>query len=168
MSPRPLPDDFDLRPYTLRDSAWIATAHSLHYREFEGFDASFDDAVAAALDDIHARLGRDRTFGLVLWDAGGTRRGSVFACDMGSTARLRLFLLESGLQGRGLGRAMLEAALARAGAAGARSVEVSTFDAHAAACGLYRRAGFAEVARTPCTAFGRRMAQVDFRRALAR
>jgi len=163
MSPRPLPDDFDLRPYTLRDRAWIAAAHSLHYREVEGFDASFDDAVAAALDDIHARLGRDRTFGLVLWDAGGTRRGSIFACDMGAAARLRLVLLERGLHGRGLGRAMLEAALAGASAAGVRSVEVSTFDAHAAACGLYRRAGFAEVARTPCTAFGRRMAQVEFR-----
>lgn len=166
MSRHPLPGGFVLRPCTAADRAWIAAAHSLHYREVEGFDASFDDAIAAALYDIHARLGRDRTFGLVLWDAGGTRHGSIFACDMGLAARLRLFLLEQCLHGRGLGRAMLEAALAGAGAAGVRSVEVSTFDAHAAACGLYRRAGFAEVARTPCTAFGRRMVQVEFRRVL--
>lgn len=168
MSHHPLPGGFALRRYAAADRAWIVAAHSLHYREVEGFDAGFDGAVAAALDDIHARLGRDRTFGLVLWDAGGTRRGSIFACDMGAGARLRLFLLDQCLHGRGLGRAMLEAALAEAGAAGVRSVEVSTFDAHAAACALYLRAGFAEVARTPCTAFGRRMAQVDFRRALAR
>ena len=166
MSHHPLPGGFVLRPCAAADRAWIAAAHSLHYREVEGFDASFDEAVAAALDDIGARLGRDRTFGLLLWDAGGTRRGSIFACDMGAAARLRLFLLDRRLHGRGLGRAILEAALAGAAAAGFRCVEVSTFDAHAAACGLYLRASFAETARTPCTAFGRRMMQMDFQRAL--
>lgn len=166
MTVRPSPVGFEVRPYAPRDRAWVATGHGRHYRRVEGFDTGFDDAVAAALDDIDARLGRDRTFGLVLWDAGGTRRGSIFACDMGAAARLRLFLLDQRLHGRGLGRAMLEATLAKASAAGFRRVEVSTFEAHSAACGLYRRAGFAETAQTPCTAFGRRLVQVDFRRVL--
>lgn len=166
MTARPLRDGVSLRPYAPADRAWVAAAHSQHYRGVEGFDAGFDDAVVAAFDGIDAGLGRDRTFGLILRDARGTRRGSAFACDMGAAARLRLVLLDQGLRGRGLGRSMLDAALTEAGAAGFRHVEVSTFDVHAAACALYLRTGFAETARTPRTSFGRQMVQVDFRRSL--
>ena len=156
---------FALRPFAPADRAWVAAAHGTHYRRVEGFDAGFDTAVAAALDDIEARLGRDRSFGLILWTTpAGARCGSIFCCAAGGqAARLRLFLLEPALHGRGLGRAMLAAATAQAQARGFRSLDVATFDAHAAACRLYARAGFEEVARRPCTAFGRSMAQVDFR-----
>lgn len=162
MTGRPLPDGFALRPYTVADRDWVAAAHAAHYRRVERFGPDFDAAVTSALDDVAASLGRDRTFGLILTDADGARRGSIFACDAGAAARLRLVLIDAGLRGRGLGRAMLGAVLAAAAAAGFQRVVVSSFNAHAAACKLYARAGFAERERTPCTAFGRRMVRVDF------
>lgn len=162
MTERLLPDDFALRPYVDADRDQVAAAHAAHYREAEKFDENFDAAVIAALNDITSCLGRDRTFGLILQGADGARCGSIFACDTGAVARLRLFLIDRGLQGRGLGKALLTTALTKAHLAGFRCVEVSTFDAHSAACKIYARAGFVERTRTPCTAFGRRMVQVDF------
>lgn len=151
-----------LRPYFKSDRRWVASAHIAHYRSVERFDSSFDDAVWHALSDIDSRLGHDRTFGLILLNADNARCGSVFACDMGVAARIRLFLLDRRLHGKGLGREMLSAVLGSIGEAGFRRIEVSTFDAHAAACKLYSEAGFIEQARTPSTAFGRHMARVDF------
>jgi GNAT superfamily N-acetyltransferase len=153
---------FVLRPYFKSDGHWVASAHIKHYRSVERFDASFDDAVWHALSDIDSRLGNDRTFGLILLNAHKARCGSVFACDTGVAARIRLFLLDRGLHGQGLGRAMFSAVLGASGDAGFSRIEVSTFDAHASACRLYSAVGFIEQARMPTTTFGRRMAQVDF------
>lgn len=161
-----LPHGFALRPYSSLDEAWVAAAHIAHYRTLERFDASFDEVVHGALADIGTRLGRDRTFGLILESADGARSGSIFACDMGSAARLRLFFLEPELQGRGLGKAMLGVMMDAISAAGFFRIEVSTFDAHTAACRLYLRSGFTEEERTPCVAFGRRMVQLEYARDL--
>ena len=150
------------RPTATRAVARANGAHRMHYNSPEGFEACFDGAVAAALEDFAARIGIDRTFGLILRDEGGARCGSVFASDMGAAARLRLFLIDRHLHGRGLGRAMLDAVLFKASEASFRHIAVSTFDARGAACRLYARAGFAETARAPCTAFGRRMVQIDY------
>lgn len=151
-----------LRPYSASDRDWVASAHIAHYRSVERFDPSFDDVVWKALSDIDRRIEEDRTFGLVLEGSADVRHGSIFLCDTGHSARIRLFYLDRQLHGEGLGRAMLLAALEAARDSGFRQIEVSTFDTHAAACSLYARTGFIEQARTRCISFGRRMAQVDF------
>jgi len=162
MAGKSLGGGFVLRPYFKSDGHWVASAHIKHYRSVERFDPSFDDAVWHALSDIDSRLRNDRTFGLILLNADKARCGSVFACDTGVAARVRLFLLDRRLHGQGLGRAMLSAVLGAIGEAGFSRIEVSTVEAHASACRLYSTAGFIEQARTPTTTFGRRMAQVDF------
>lgn len=157
-----LTDGFALRRYTPRDRDWVTAAHIAHYRTVERFDQSFDAAVASALADIDSRIGVDRTFGLVLQNPEGKPFGSIFACDMTSCARLRLFLLDQGLHGRGFGRIMLTAVVAAVKQAGMLQIAVSTFDAHTAACDLYTGFGFVTQASIPCSAFGRQMVQIDF------
>ncbi|PWK60857.1 GNAT family N-acetyltransferase [Roseicyclus mahoneyensis] len=50
-------------------------------------------------------------------------------------------------QGRGLGRITLEAAMARAARAGATTMFLEVAEDNAAACALYRRAGFMQTGR---------------------
>lgn len=155
-------EELVLRPYSTLDRDWVYAAHAEHYRVAEHFDETFKEAVSHALVDINKRIGTDRTFGFILQNADGVRRGSIFGCDGEGFVNLRLFLLDRDLHGQGVGRAMLKATIRTAKKASFGRIEVSTFDAHVAACRLYASAGFIEQSRKPCTAFGRSMVQIDF------
>ena len=62
--------------------------------------------------------------------------------DDPAEARLRWFILDDALRGRGLGRALIAAAMEHCRNVGFRRVELFTFAALTAARALYREAGF--------------------------
>ncbi|GAB5448104.1 GNAT family N-acetyltransferase [Gymnodinialimonas sp.] len=155
-----------IRPYTPPDRAAVAQLNITYYTRTHAFDESFAQAVSDALDAIdHAIAGNTRQGWVVIQD--NTPKGSLFLTPDGpAAARLRLFLLDPSLQGRGLGREMLAAALQTARSLGFARLNVSTFTIHPAACALYARAGFSEASRHPRRAFGHALTQVDFTRAV--
>jgi GNAT superfamily N-acetyltransferase len=70
-------------------------------------------------------------------------RGSLALTDEGDgVARVRWFVLDAALRGRGLGRALVADLLATARASGCRQLELETFSALTAAATIYREAGF--------------------------
>jgi ribosomal protein S18 acetylase RimI-like enzyme len=62
--------------------------------------------------------------------------------DDPAEARLRWFIVDEELRGRGLGRALIDAAMEHCRTAGFRRVELFTFAGLTAARALYREAGF--------------------------
>ena len=157
-----------LRDITDEDLSWVIKSHrDLYTREY-GFDGSFVHAVEAALEAFARQRDPRRDGGWVAWH-NATRVGSILCgrSDEADSACIRLFLLTPGYRGLGLGRLMLEHALAFARSAGYRQVKVSTYTAHAAACVLYRRMGFSLEASVPTHAFGRDLIEAHLRRDLA-
>jgi GNAT superfamily N-acetyltransferase len=141
----------------------VAALHQEHYRTVEDFDETFDKAVEAALSDLLSRSAPDRSRGLVL-EMLGHPRGCLFLFDEAAErARIRLFLVGPELRGQGVGRRMLKHAITQARSIGMATLVVSTFDRHAAACAIYRRAGFRETGRAEVQAFGHDLLKLDFR-----
>ena len=158
-----MPSALSVTPYALQDADWVARAHIQHYRDIEDFDASFEDAVAAALADFAAQFGRDASFGLIAQDCDRQTGGSLLISDQGGgVGRIRLFLLMAAMRGKGMGAQMLQAALEQAQNAGMNRIEVSSFNTHSAACRLYLATGFKLHGQTPCWAFGKQMVRLDF------
>jgi GNAT superfamily N-acetyltransferase len=159
------PLDARLRPFRADDARWVVRRHVDLYARDEGFDVRFEAAVARLVaghvSEPHAH---DRG-----WIAEGDegRRGCLFCMhEDDETARLRLFLVEPEVRGAGLGRRLLDAALAHARATGHARLVVSTYDSHRAACRLYTAAGFARRAGRPVQAYGRDLLEVAFTKPL--
>lgn len=104
----------------------------------------------ADLDDIEAGYqARGGCFD-VLCDADGTVQGCVGLWPIdGRRAELRKMYLAPALRGRGLGRALLEHALAVARRAGFARIELETASALGRAIALYRAYGFVPQPHTP-------------------
>ena len=106
------------------------------------------------LDDYGAYIRAGQAFVL---EAGGTERGSaalgsIRACIVlvpGADGALSLEVLAvaGGSQGRGYGRALVDFALRRAKAAGARRLKLYTNEVMAEARAFYARLGFTETSR---------------------
>jgi GNAT superfamily N-acetyltransferase len=112
------------------------------------------DLSPAEIDGLEDRLyahnqravGRDDGVGLgfVAVDAAGARAGAVAGYTWAGMAEIRQMWVEEGARGQGLGRALLEAAVAEALARGCSVVWVLTYDFQA--LWLYERCGFTRVA----------------------
>lgn len=150
------------RSFRNEDRAWVLETHVRFYRTAHGFNSSFRDAVAAALDLLEAQMPAAASQ-YVIAEAEEGRVGCVFlSADGAQAGRVRLFYLEDAYRGRGIGRRLLKHVVAAAEAAKLSTVRVSTFDRHPEACRLYERYGFRAVGRTPTEAFGQFMTQVDY------
>ncbi|OAN70655.1 hypothetical protein A8B78_04155 [Jannaschia sp. EhC01] len=150
-----------VRPYTPADRAAVARLNVTYYTTTHGFNGTFADAVAGALDSLG-----DGDLGWVVTDQGRIAGSLFLSVETPDVGRLRLFLLRPDLQGRGLGRVLLGHALAATPPLGITRLNVSTFTIHRAACALYAASGFSQTARLPCQAFGRTLEQVDFSRTI--
>jgi len=148
------------------DAAWITQTHAALYRRDEGFDASFEPVVAEAVDGFMA--GYDPVVERAwLVRLGEARAGCLFLTRVSKeVARLRLFLLLPELRGQGVGRDLLERAMAFARKAGYTQIRVSTYDRHAAAGRLYKRSGFTLTHAKPARAFGHDMTEQTWEIAL--
>lgn len=122
----------------------ITELHAVYYHENWGFDVSFETQVGRELSDFILKFQEKRDgFWAVLVD--GTFAGAA-AIDGTQTesegARLRWFIVDPGSHGRGLGKRLLNRAVAFCGEAGHRKVFLWTFKGLNRARLLYERAGF--------------------------
>ncbi|WP_370632892.1 N-acetyltransferase family protein [Hasllibacter sp. MH4015] len=147
--------EITFRDIEVGDVEWLIRAHAERYAEDDGFDDTFGPLVAGILEDFMAHRERPVERAWIACD-GDRRLGSIF-CVKGAlpgVAKLRLFLLLPAARGKGLGRRMLDLCIEHARAQGFAALTLWTHESHAAACALYRKAGFVCVASRPVHSFG--------------
>jgi len=122
----------------------VVEMHGDHYARAWGLDVRFEAEVAREMGEFMARFdaGRDG-FWLALED--GRIVGSI-TLDASREAerqgRIRWFIVDDAVQGRGVGRRLLDEALGFARARGLRGLYLWTFAGLEAARRLYERRGF--------------------------
>ncbi len=122
----------------------VAALHGRYYAAEWGFSPAFEMDVAAGLATFFREYDESRDVALSVVEDGATA-GFVAIWghrELANEARLRWFIVAPGRQGRGIGRALLEAALEHCRAVGYARVELFTFSRLAAARHLYRAHGF--------------------------
>jgi GNAT superfamily N-acetyltransferase len=138
--PQPSGRTFDIR-HELRpgDLGMVIHLHGVHYAREYGLDTTFEPYVAKPLADfVLAGAGR-------LWIAEEHGRviGSIAVVDAkDGVGQLRWFLITPEARGTGLGRRLLETALAYCRDRGMRLVFLWSFAQLGDALRLYERAGF--------------------------
>ncbi|MFQ6548754.1 GNAT family N-acetyltransferase [Aestuariibius sp. 2305UL40-4] len=141
------------------DSGWIVDRHANLYRVEAGFDATFAPVVRRAVDSSFAS-GQGRGW---IAEAGGAPIGCIFCVlEEPGWARLRLFLLEPEWRGKGLGHRLLRTCMEYAQASGAEAMRLSTHASHRAACALYARSGWVQVAARPVRNYGCDLEELDW------
>ena len=147
----------------------VTALHAAYYCGEWQFGARFAQEVESDLAEFLQRFDpvRDR-----LWfaRAGGETVGAV-AIDGGrdrrADPRLRWFILDPRMQGRGAGRQLIARALEFCRSSGAARVHLWTFAGLEKARRLYDRAGFVLVEETADDAWGRRVTHQRFELELA-
>ena len=136
----------DVRP---GDLGRVIELHGALYAAEHGFDHTFEAYVAETVGEFGRTLepGLDR---LWLAERDGSLVGSIaIARREGGQAQLRWFLLHPDARGLGLGRRLLDDALAFSRAAGHRSIFLWTVDPLATAARLYASVGFRRTETRP-------------------
>lgn len=126
----------------------VAALHGRYYGEVWRFDRRFEIEVAREVATFFEEYDAARDLAAWVRDAGG-RVGGFIAIRAErhdpSEARLRWFILDEHLRGRGLGKALVTEAMAHCRACGFRRVELFTFSDLTAARALYVAAGFERI-----------------------
>jgi GNAT superfamily N-acetyltransferase len=137
------------------DLGMVVSQHGVLYGREYGFDVGFEAYVAETAAEFGRsfNLERDR-----LWIAelDGRMVGSIAILGReDGVAQLRWFLLDPSVRGRGLGRYLVDEALAFCRAAGYRAVYLWTATGLDAAAHLYLAAGFRKTeTKPPATIWG--------------
>jgi uncharacterized protein YhfF/RimJ/RimL family protein N-acetyltransferase len=145
----------------------VATLHAGYYGPQHGFGAYFEAKVAREFSEFVARfdpardglwlaVDRGRVLGAVVVD------GSEPASRAHGHAHLRWFILADELRGHGLGRRLLDHAMAYCRDRRAPLVYLNTFAGLDAARALYERAGFRLVQEVEAQTWGRSMREQRF------
>jgi GNAT superfamily N-acetyltransferase len=140
----------DLRP---GDLGTIVYLHGVTYAWERGFDSTFEAYVAEPLSAfVRSKSPRER-----LWIA--ERDGRMVGCvgivaASPETAQLRWLLVEPSARGAGLGKRLLEEAIAFCKAGGYANVILWTESALTAAAALYRAAAFQKTEEKPGRMWG--------------
>lgn len=134
----------------------ITALHARHYARVAGFGAAFEAVVATGLAEFSARLDRPANR---IWRAMQSEEivGSIAIDgeDLGpGKAHLRWFIVESGLRGRGVGRALIAGAVAFCDQQGFEETHLWTLRGLEAARHLYEAHGFALAAEWVGTQWG--------------
>jgi DNA-binding MarR family transcriptional regulator/GNAT superfamily N-acetyltransferase len=136
------------------DLGWVVQRHGeLYAAEYE-WNEEFETLVAGIVAEFAARhdARRERAW---IAELDGIRAGSVFLVRQSDdVAKLRLLLVEPWARGHGLGRALVEACIDFARAAGYRTITLWTNSVLDAARRMYQRAGFREVGSERHRSFG--------------
>jgi GNAT superfamily N-acetyltransferase len=144
----------------------IVALHAEYYARAHGFGVTFECTVADGLADFGPRLERARNG---LWTAAdhGGLVGSIAIDgeDLGDgSAHLRWFIVADRARGTGLGRRLLEQALAFCDAQGFACTQLWTFDGLHAARRLYAANGFVLAEQWPGTQWGPLVQEQRFER----
>lgn len=125
------------------DASAIADLHRRVYVPEFGMNEEFIARVVAGVLAAVAGGWPAQSGGAWLIERDGTVSGSVALTDEGDgLGRVRWFVLEASLRGRGLGRSLVAELIATARSDGYRRLELETFSALTAAAAIYREAGF--------------------------
>jgi N-acetylglutamate synthase-like GNAT family acetyltransferase len=140
----------DLRP---GDIGYITYLHGVVYAREYGFDHTFEAYVAGPLSEFaRASSTRER-----LWIA--EHDGRIIGCiaivaASPQVAQLRWFLVDPDSRGSGIGRKLMEEAIAFSKQSGYGAITLWTVSALTAAAHLYRSFGFRKVQEKPGTQWG--------------
>lgn len=137
------------------DVGEITMLHAEVYTAEFGWDHRFEGYVARTLGEFAERQPHERER---IWiaEADGGIVGCIAIVDAGSdVAQLRWYLVDPHVRGRGLGRRLIEEAIAFTKEAGYRSVFLWTTSELRVAAHLYRSAGFALVESVTRQSWGR-------------
>ena len=132
----------DYRPGALAE---VVALHVRYYAPAWGLGRPFESTVAEQMGAFMARLDPARDLFLCAYDAAGALQASItidglHGADQGG--RLRWFIASEACRGTGLGRHMLERALAFCRARGYPGLFLTTFAGLDAARHLYESVGF--------------------------
>jgi ribosomal protein S18 acetylase RimI-like enzyme len=140
----------DLKP---GDLGYLVYLHGQTYAREYGFDPTFEAYVAGPLAEfVRSHTDRDR-----LWIAerGGDIVGCIAVVGTAATeAQLRWFLVDPCARGLGLGKRLLQEAVAFAKGRGYQSMFLWTVSELTAAARLYRSVGFEKVEEKPGQQWG--------------
>ena len=144
--------------------ARVTQMHALFYARESGFGQRFESVVANGLADFCNRLENPTN---AIWTAvqGHDIIGSIAVDgeDLGrDVAHLRWFIVDDGLRGGGVGRKLLDAALAFADERQFTETHLWTFSGLAAARRLYEATGFVCVEERPGTQWGKEVLEQRF------
>ncbi|MDU8945404.1 GNAT family N-acetyltransferase [Ovoidimarina sediminis] len=158
--------NIELAPLMPVDEGWIVEFHKAHYARTLGYNDAFGTHVARIVHALvtEPRPGRDRT-----WIARCEDRpvGSITCNGLGAEdAKLRLFFVEPGWQGRGIGRLLISACIGFARDAGFETLSLTTTKAQAKARSLYARSGFELIGSRESTDFGSHQIEETWRLSL--
>ena len=142
----------------------ITEAHAVYYHQHWGFDASFETQVARELSEFVSEFKVDRD-GLWVADTHGRFSGSI-AIDGkradSEGARLRWFIVVPANQGSGIGRALLQEAVAFCRRKGYRSIFLWTFVGLTQARRMYEKIGFRLVQEHAVRQWGQSITEQKF------
>ncbi|OXM51018.1 bifunctional helix-turn-helix transcriptional regulator/GNAT family N-acetyltransferase [Amycolatopsis alba] len=144
-----------LRPPRPGDFGWVVHRHGALYSREYGWDERFEALVARVVADYVENRGEPRQAGWIA-ELDGERVGSVFCmpAEDGTTAKLRMLLLEPAARGRGVGKRLVTECVEFARASGYPAMELWTVSLLDAARAIYRKAGFRLVSEETIPGFG--------------
>jgi DNA-binding MarR family transcriptional regulator/GNAT superfamily N-acetyltransferase len=158
---------FLLRPPAPGDLGWVVQRNGALYHDEYGWDASYEALVARVVADYAGRAGQDREAAWIA-DVSGRPAGCVFCMrKTGTTAQLRLLLVEPWARGMGIGGRLVAECVAFARQAGYSEIVLWTNSVLHAARRIYQRAGFTLTGSSPHHSFGHDLVGEDWALPLA-
>jgi len=149
------PRSFILRPPKQGDLGWILHRQAVLYAREYDWDWTFEILLADILSRFVSEFDCAKEQAWIA-ECGGSVVGSIFLVrgDDAATAKLRLLYVEPSARGLGIGKALVDACIARAREVGYRRLTLWTHDILIAARRIYQAAGFRLVAQEPHHSFG--------------
>lgn len=144
----------------------IVSMHASYYADLVGFGAAFEIKVASELALFVDRLSHPHN--AIWWAAiDGTLAASIAIDGQGTPEKpaiLHWFIVDPRLQGRGVGRQLMDSAMIFCDKQRFPQVELSTFAGLDAARALYEQAGFTLVHEQTGASWGQPVTEQIFRR----
>lgn len=132
-----------IRPYKPGEENYVAEAHERIYREEFGWGEAFSSYAKQIVYDF-ARLPKPEHAEMWIAESDGESVGSIMLQETEEgVGQLRLFLLEPGYRGRGIGIRLWNRAMNQAREWGFRHLFLGTAEPAEEARSIYARAGFA-------------------------
>jgi DNA-binding MarR family transcriptional regulator/GNAT superfamily N-acetyltransferase len=145
-----------LRPPCVGDLGWVVHRQAVLYAEEYGWDWTYESLAAEILAAFVRNFEPAREQAWIA-ETNGAIVGSVFlvATPDPAVGKLRLLYVEPSARGNGIGRALVDACIARARAIGYRTLELWTNSVLVSARRIYEAAGFRLKQEEPHHSFGK-------------